>query len=79
MLTVPELSVLIELSWYVVGLCHHSMAHPEFVEGINCLKIWRVAADILISCHGQVRRGVLSAWGMGEGLTIPQYKNLNML
>jgi len=37
MLTVPELSVLIALSWQVVGLCHHSMAHPEFVEEKNCL------------------------------------------
>jgi hypothetical protein len=38
---------------------------------------WKVAADILISSRGQLRRGGPPAWGLGEVLTIPRRKNLS--
>jgi len=39
--------------------------------------IWRIVANILISSHGQPKRGGPPDWGLGEVLTTPHCKNIS--
>ena len=55
------------------------MEHSEFVDGGNRLQIWKVATDISNKQSWKVDKGCPSSWGLGEGLTTPHSKNLNML
>jgi hypothetical protein len=48
-------------------------------EWRNGLQIWRVAANILNKQLRRPTRGGPPAWGLGEVLTNPHQKNLNML
>jgi hypothetical protein len=43
---------------------HHGIPRSQVAGGGDGLQIWRVAANILNSSHGQPTRGGPPAWGM---------------
>ena len=74
--TVPKSSGFCELLCSCP--CHHSMAHPQVVDGgrASNMKGRCEYIDKAVS-RGQLTRGGRPVWGLGKVLTTPHRKNIS--